>query len=106
MQARDDLAAYSPRSRCYPSDLSRQNKGQGMGFRFYRRIRVIPGIALNLGKRCICASDGALGTHVTFCHDGRLETAELAGKALSRRTDVSNENEPLRKLSKFRAATV
>ena len=47
-----------------------------MGFRFYRRIRVLPGVTVNLSKRGISASVGVRGAHVTV---GRTDVREMVG---------------------------
>ncbi len=54
-----------------------------MGFRFYRRIRVLPGVTLNLSKRGISASVGVRGAHVTVGHGKVRETVGIPGSGLS-----------------------
>jgi hypothetical protein len=54
-----------------------------MGWRFYRRVRVLPGVELNLGKRGASVLLGERGAHVTFGRSGVRETIEpLSGTGL------------------------
>jgi hypothetical protein len=54
-----------------------------MGLRFYRRVRLAPGLTLNLSKRGVSASVGVRGAHVTVGRDGVRETVGLPGTELS-----------------------
>ena len=54
-----------------------------MGFRFRRRIRVFPGLTLNLGKQGVSASVGVRGAHVTVGPTGTRTTVGLPGTGLS-----------------------
>ena len=53
-----------------------------MGFRFFRRIRVLPGVTLNLSRRGVSTSVGVRGAHVTFGHGRVRETAGLPGTGM------------------------
>jgi hypothetical protein len=53
-----------------------------MGFRFYRRFRVAPGITLNVGKRNASVSLGARGAHVTIGTAGNRATVGLPGTGM------------------------
>lgn len=54
-----------------------------MGFRFYRRIRVLPGLRLNLSKTGISTSIGRRGAWLTFSRKGTRATVGLPGTGLS-----------------------
>lgn len=41
-----------------------------MGFRFQRRIKIMPGVTLNVGKRGVSTSIGRRGAHITFGQNG------------------------------------
>jgi len=53
-----------------------------MGFRFFRRIRIIPGVTLNLSKRGISTSLGVRGAKVTFGTHGTRATVGIPGTGL------------------------
>jgi hypothetical protein len=55
----------------------------GMGFRFRRSVKILPGIRLNFGKRGISTSIGVRGAHVTFGATGTRTTVGLPGSGLS-----------------------
>lgn len=54
-----------------------------MGFRFYRRIRVLPGVTLNLSRRGVSTSVGVCGAHVTVGHGRVRETVGIPGSGIS-----------------------
>jgi hypothetical protein len=54
-----------------------------MPLRFQRRVRIAPGISLNLNKRSISASFGRPGAHITIGPKGRRTTVGLPGTGLS-----------------------
>ena len=54
-----------------------------MGFRFSRRIRIAPGIRLNLSKSGISTSIGTRGAWMTFGRGRRRTTVGLPGTGLS-----------------------
>ena len=54
-----------------------------MPLRFQRRVRIAPGISLNLNKRSISASFGRPGAHTTIGPKGRRTTVGLPGTGLS-----------------------
>lgn len=54
-----------------------------MGFRFQKRIRIAPGISLNLSKSGISTSIGARGARMTFGHGKSRSTVGLPGTGLS-----------------------
>jgi hypothetical protein len=53
-----------------------------MPLRLQRRIRVSPGISLNLNKKSVSASFGRRGTHFTIGPKGRRTTVGLPGTGL------------------------
>jgi len=60
-----------------------------MPFRFWRRVRIAPGVTLNLGKRGASVSLGRRGAHLTFGSRGGRATVGIPGTGLfwSRRLD-------------------
>jgi hypothetical protein len=54
-----------------------------VGFRFRRRIRILPGVTLNLGKRGVSTSIGVRGAHVTVGPTGTRTTVGLPGTGLT-----------------------
>lgn len=54
-----------------------------MPLRFQRRMRVAPGISLNLNKRSLSASFGRRGSHVTVGQKGTRTTVGIPGTGLS-----------------------
>jgi hypothetical protein len=57
-----------------------------MGFRFRKRIRILPGIWLNLSKRGTSASFGGKGLNMNVKEGKVRTTASLPGTGLSYRT--------------------
>jgi ribosomal protein L40E len=53
-----------------------------MGFRFYRRKRIAPGITLNFGKKGVSLSAGPRGAKVTVGRRGVRTTIGLPGSGL------------------------
>ena len=54
-----------------------------MGFRFSRRLRILPGLRLNLGRRGVSVSVGVKGAHITLGTSGRRATIGLPGTGVS-----------------------
>jgi|GEM_PF-1572564 hypothetical protein len=54
-----------------------------MGWRFRRRVRVMPGLYLNLGRRGASVSLGVRGAHVTFGRHGKRATIGVPGSGIS-----------------------
>jgi hypothetical protein len=54
-----------------------------MGLRFRRRIRIAPGLSLNLSKRGTSLSVGGRGAHVTIGHGQVRDTVSLPGTGVS-----------------------
>ncbi len=54
-----------------------------MGFRLYRRIKILPGVRLNLSRSGISTSIGVKGAHITVGHGQVRETVGLPGTGLS-----------------------
>src|SRR3954451_9918423 len=52
-------------------------------FRFWRRIRLFPGLTLNLSKSGVSASLGVKGGHVTVGSKGTRTTVGLPGTGMS-----------------------
>lgn len=53
-----------------------------MGFRFFRRIKILPGITLNLSKSGASVSAGVRGAHVTVGKNGVRKTVGLPGSGI------------------------
>jgi hypothetical protein len=53
-----------------------------MGFRFQRRIRIVPGLRLNLSKSGVSASVGGRGSWLTFGPRGKRATVGIPGTGL------------------------
>lgn len=54
-----------------------------MGFRFRQRIKIAPGLSLNIGKSGPSVTVGERGAHVTVGENGATESAGLPGTGLS-----------------------
>lgn len=54
-----------------------------MGFRFYRRIPIFPGVTLNLSKRGVSLSLGIRGARITLGKNGVRKTVGLPGTGMS-----------------------
>jgi hypothetical protein len=54
-----------------------------MPLRFQRRIRIAPGISLNLNKNSVSTSFGQRGAHITVGPKGKRSTIGLPGTGLS-----------------------
>ncbi|MGD0183763.1 MAG: DUF4236 domain-containing protein [Roseiarcus sp.] len=54
-----------------------------MGFRFYRRVRIIPGLRANISRSGISLSLGHKGLWYTVGSHGRRVTLSLPGSGLS-----------------------
>ncbi|MGD0884909.1 MAG: DUF4236 domain-containing protein [Thermodesulfovibrionales bacterium] len=53
-----------------------------MGFRFFRRFRILPGITLNLSRSGPSVSIGPRGMKVTYGPKGKRQTVGLPGTGL------------------------
>lgn len=60
-----------------------------MGFRFRRRVRIAPGIALNISKSGVSTSIGGRGATINASRRGTRTTVGLPGTGLSYRTTRS-----------------
>jgi len=54
-----------------------------MGFRFYRRIKIVPGLYINVGKKGLSTSIGTKGARVTMGKNGTRYTVGIPGTGLS-----------------------
>ena len=66
-----------------------------MGFRFSRRIRILPGLRLNLSKSGVSASVGRRGAWLTFGKRGTRATVGLPGTGLSYTTTAASHRSAL-----------
>ncbi len=62
-----------------------------MGLRFYRRIRLGPGLRLNLSRSGTSVTAGETGAHVTIGPRGVGSSVGLPGTGLSYRSQTSQE---------------
>ena len=60
-----------------------------MGFRFSRRISVLPGLRLNLSRSGVSTSIGGRGAWLTFGRKGPRATVGLPGSGLSYTTTLA-----------------
>ena len=54
-----------------------------MGWRFYRRVKILPGVSLNFSKRGTSLSVGTRGAHVTLGRGHVRETVGIPGTGIS-----------------------
>jgi hypothetical protein len=54
-----------------------------MGFRFYRRFKILPGVRVNLSRSGISTSIGRRGAWFTIGKRGTRETVSLPGSGIS-----------------------
>ncbi len=54
-----------------------------MGFRFSRRLKILPGLTVNLSRSGVSASVGVKGAHVTVGRGHVRETVGLPGTGIS-----------------------
>lgn len=60
-----------------------------MTLRFFRRVRLFPGLSLNLSKRGASATVGMKGAHLTVGSSGATVSAGIPGTGLSWRQRVA-----------------
>ena len=65
-----------------------------MGFRFQKRIKLLPGVTLNLSKSGVSTSVGHKGAKVTVGHGKVRSTVGLPGSGLSHTTIHKAAAEP------------
>lgn len=65
-----------------------------MGFRFSRRIKIAPGVRLNLGLRGVSVSAGVRGANMTLGRHGLHGNVGLPGTGLSYRTKLAGGRKP------------
>ena len=53
-----------------------------MAFRFFKRIKLLPGVTLNLSKKGVSISSGVKGAHVTMSKKGIRKTIGIPGTGL------------------------
>lgn len=62
-----------------------------MGFRFQKRVKLFPGVTLNLSKSGVSTSVGIKGARITKGHGKTRATVGLPGSGLSQTVTSSNE---------------
>lgn len=60
-----------------------------MGFRFQKRIQILPGVWINLSKSGVSASLGERGSMINIGRNGPTASVGLPGTGLSYRTGLS-----------------
>lgn len=66
-----------------------------MGTRFQKRVKVMPGVTVNLSKSGISTSVGTRGAKMTFGHGKRRTTVGLPGTGLSHtEIETIQKNDP------------
>lgn len=64
-----------------------------MGFRFQKRIKILPSITLNLSKSGVSTSVGVKGAHLNFGRGQTRTTVGLPGSGLSH-TTINSDGSP------------
>lgn len=54
-----------------------------MAWNFRRRVKLLPGVTLNIGKRGVSTSIGPRGARVTYGHGKRRTTVGIPGTGIS-----------------------
>lgn len=62
-----------------------------MGFRFQKRIKLLPGITLNVSKSGLSTSVGPRGARVTMGHGKTRVTTGLPGTGISHTSVTTNQ---------------
>ena len=73
-----------------------------MAFRLFRRIKIAPGITLNLSKSGLSASAGVRGARVTLGPRGVRRTVGVSGTGISYTDSSSTSSRPRRSRSSTR----
>jgi Protein of unknown function (DUF4236) len=68
------------------------DKRNFMGFRFHKRIKLVPGVTLNLSRKGISTSIGTTGAKVTLGHGQTRVTTGLPGSGISHTTITENKS--------------
>jgi hypothetical protein len=55
-----------------------------MPLRFYRRLRIAPGLTINLSERGVSATVGERGAHLTIGTRGKTASVGVPGSGVSR----------------------
>lgn len=63
-----------------------------MGFRLQRRIKVLPGLTINVSKSGVSTSIGVTGARITYGHGKKRVTTGIPGTGISH-TSISNLKE-------------
>mgnify|MGYP000163737350 CR=1 FL=1 len=64
-----------------------------MGFRFQKRIKILPGVSINLSKSGVSTSVGPPGAKVTFGNGKTRTTVGLPGTGISHTSVVSDRSD-------------
>lgn len=65
-----------------------------MGWRFQKRIKIMPGVRVNLSRSGVSASAGVPGASVNAGKDGAFANAGLPGTGLSSRSKLGGKTGP------------
>ena len=66
-----------------------------MGFRFQKRIKILPGITINLSKSGLSTSFGPRGAKVTLGHGQTRTTLGIPGSGISQTSVVKDSTTPV-----------
>ena len=58
-------------------------KGHQVGFNFRKRVKILPGVTLNIGKKGVSTSVGTRGARMTFGNGKTRTTVGLPGTGVS-----------------------
>ena len=73
-----------------------------MGWKFQKRVRILPGVTLNLSRKGVSTSVGRRGARVTWGHGQTRTTLGLPGTGISHtsvRKNRSNHPQPKARVS-------
>lgn len=65
-----------------------------MAFRFQKRIKLLPGVTINLSKRGVSTSLGVKGARITKGHGKTRTTLGLPGSGISHTSIATNASAP------------
>jgi Protein of unknown function (DUF4236) len=71
-----------------------------MGFRFQKRIKILPGITLNLSRKGVSTSVGVTGARVTLGHGQQRITTGLPGSGISHTSITTTNKAPTPRLAR------
>jgi hypothetical protein len=64
-----------------------------MGWRFQKRVRVLPGVTLNFSRKGVSTSIGTRGARVTYGHGKKRTTVGIPGTGISHTSVTSTKRQ-------------